>query len=550
MPTLTPVTQDPIAANSAASAIASASNAAISAANAVTSSVSAANSAGSIIGAVSSTAANAASSATDAVATAADRVQTALDVVATAAVTNADVALTHADVVLTNADASSTTVDAADAAASQASASASKASAASSASSATASATSAATSEANAVAVVTGGTASLTPAAGLIPLADANGEIANWMQKGLFGNIMAPLVHIPFKRQDDEVALSGLQTFTRVSTGTYIDPLDGLVKAAAIDTPRFERMADGGTGILLEGASTNLCRYSQDFTNAAWNKYLGCTIPVSASPSPDGTLNATTVTFNGTPSGQLNQNIVGLTVGVTYTLSAYIKNTILGATFTCTQVGSGGIPYTTWLPTDNWARQTITFTATATSAIFYFVSSVAGSMDVWGCQIEALPFASSYIPTTTAAVTRAADKLSLALSGNMSSMYNVSVIADCDFFNIASLKYQGILDSGGGNRFVFHTLANGTFQNYAGQSLWGGSISPDTVTRLAISNNATKRSYQDGVLVTSISNQNTYEPSNLLLIGRFFNNTFPMYGHIRNFRIYDQALTASEIAAA
>jgi len=382
-----------------------------------------------------------------------------------------------------------------------------------------------------------------------------------------------PLVHIPFKRQDDEVALSGMQTFTRLDTPdpvdptlskavTYIDPLTNLVTRAALGAPRFERMADGGTGILLEGASTNLCTNSEVGVRAhAVARALGI--------APDGTFTAENFVKTAVTSAM---NIGHFTlgtpaaVGTVMTVSLYMKPIGNGASYGIQSPMFGFInmpkpeldPNAVYNPVTGYYRVQAQVTSTGNVGnlrIYHnsFSTSAGNGIDgnyVWGAQVEALPFASSYIPTTTAAVTRAADKLSLALSGNMSLMHNVSVIADCDFFNIASLQYQGILDSGGGNRFVFHTLANGTFQNYAGQSSWGGSISPDTVTRLAISNDTTKRSYQDGVLVTSISNQNTYEPNNPLLIGRFFNNTFPMYGHIRNFRIYDQALTSVEIAAA
>jgi len=138
MATLTPVTQDPIAANSAASAIASASNAAISATNAATSATNSAASAASTAGAVASTTANATSTAADAVATAADRVQTGLDVVsaaasATAALVSENNAATSAAstagaVANTAADAVATTASAAAALASENNAAASAAS--------------------------------------------------------------------------------------------------------------------------------------------------------------------------------------------------------------------------------------------------------------------------------------------------------------------------------------------------------------------------------------------------------------------------------------
>jgi len=372
-----------------------------------------------------------------------------------------------------------------------------------------------------------------------------------------FGNIMDPLVNIPFKRANDEVALSGVQTFTRASTATYIDPLDGLLKTAAIDTPRFEKMADGGTGILLEGTSTNLLTYTQDMSNpTAW--FDATALGITAAPgfaAPDGSNNAAELTI---PAGAniWRQNVPNSSG--TFTCSVWVR-LVSGSLTSTTLDHSDGTVATTTPLTTNWQRITGTVTAgagTSTTGWFdiTFWQATAGTkIQLWGAQVEALPFASSYIPTTTAAVTRAADILDLPISGNMTSMQNVSVIVDCDFYTINGLQYNGIMDSGTLtvlNRFVLHTLTDGTFQNYAGTSLYGGSLVPNQTTRIAVSNGVNKNSYQDGSTVATLVNTSQSIITNKITIGRFTDNTFPMYGHIRNFRIYDKALTAVEISVA
>jgi hypothetical protein len=51
-----------------------------------------------------------------------------------------------------------------------------------------------------------------------------------------------------------------LITFTRASTGTYLDS-DGLLKTATTNTPRIEYDANGNRkGLLIEEARTNLCQ--------------------------------------------------------------------------------------------------------------------------------------------------------------------------------------------------------------------------------------------------------------------------------------------------
>ncbi len=48
--------------------------------------------------------------------------------------------------------------------------------------------------------------------------------------------------------------------------------------------------------------------------------------------------------------------------------------------------------------------------------------------EIWGVQVEVLPFASSFIPTTTAALTRNAEGLEYALTGNRTAAQESSVV--------------------------------------------------------------------------------------------------------------------------
>ena len=78
--------------------------------------------------------------------------------------------------------------------------------------------------------------------------------------QGAIGNINLPLLDIPLK---NSLALKqgvGSVVFTRATTGTFIDRY-GVLQTAAIDEARFEK-----EGLLIEGASTNLLTYSQDFS--------------------------------------------------------------------------------------------------------------------------------------------------------------------------------------------------------------------------------------------------------------------------------------------
>jgi len=396
-----------------------------------------------------------------------------------------------------------------------------------------------------------------------------------------------PLVHIPFKRQDDEVALSGLQTFARASTSTYIDPLDGLVKTAAINTPRFERMADGGTGILLEGAITNMARQSE---NSAFAQVTGMTVSLNLYTAPDGLTTMDGVVEDGVStvcnlywipaavtSGTIMTNSVFISkTGRRYwqigcgafannfgavldTLTGVITSSGANGTniFTSAKVEDIGgawrvsitgvlnytVPYLLVIATDSptWVSNTVA------------IIPAANTTGIWGAQIEQLPFASSYIPTTTAAVTRAADKLSISASGNLLPINSAfTILADADYKGEAGVAFPlnavQLFENTGNFRYFIST-GNA---HIAGTVAGGNNPAINTVARLgAGSDLATVKTFLDGVVVGSATAVNTASASNLSLsIGSDYNGNYPMYGHIRNFRIYDQALTSVEIAAA
>ncbi len=85
----------------------------------------------------------------------------------------------------------------------------------------------------------------------------------------------------------------GSSVFSRASTGTYIG-VDGLLKVAAIDEPRFE-----SAGILLEGPSTKLLLHSEDFTNGVWLvPSVKWTVVGNNQSAPYGHETADTITYN------------------------------------------------------------------------------------------------------------------------------------------------------------------------------------------------------------------------------------------------------------
>lgn len=154
---------------------------------------------------------------------------------------------------------------------------------------------------------------------------------------------------------------------------------------------------------LLPWARTNLCLQSQTFANATWTK--AALTPGSAITAPDGT--TTAVPYTPTGNGTASQVISGLTAGQTYTVSVWLRYASGGDGKISIGTTEGSSPNTT-LPVNTWVRLSFTFVAASTSTTFTIgigsTWTTGEAIAPWGAQMEAGLTATSYVPTTTAAV--------------------------------------------------------------------------------------------------------------------------------------------------
>lgn len=219
------------------------------------------------------------------------------------------------------------------------------------------------------------------------------------------------------------LGLANIELFSRASTATYSD-VDGLLKTAAINVPRvdYDPITHVAKGLLLEAAATNLLTYSSQFDNVVWSTNLGGSIvDVDQAIAPDGTMTADLLRDN---PGSGNSNwllyTTGLTAGSTYTFSVWVK-AVVGYSGDCGvsyYQGNGtgaGWQTAAVTATSVWQRYSKTFTvgAGATDTRVGFSDIFASRIYMWGAQLELGTSPSSYIPTVSATVTRAADICSI-----------------------------------------------------------------------------------------------------------------------------------------
>jgi hypothetical protein len=223
-------------------------------------------------------------------------------------------------------------------------------------------------------------------------------------------------------------------TFTRASTATYFDSA-GVMKTAAVNAPRwdYDPVTRALRGLLIEEARTNLLPWSSDPTvDATWLKSGITSAPPTATANqttaPDGTLTADRVNFPAVSAAgavSVTQQTLAATAAI-HTFSVYLKG-MVGGEQTYISIRIGTTPYYTSpriTLTTSWQRYVVTSPANLTTAPWFFgvgtdlrdgtqTSTPAQGIYVWGAQLEQGAFATSYIPTTSAAVTRAADLCSM-----------------------------------------------------------------------------------------------------------------------------------------
>ena len=314
----------------------------------------------------------------------------------------------------------------------------------------------------------------------------------------------------------DAVTGAQLVTFTRASSGTFVGS-DGLIKTAATNEPRFDHNPTTGEslGLLVEEARTNLVLRSEEFDDVAWTK-TNSTVTADGAISPDGTMDADKIVSNSASLGFVVQSVSQAT-GTSYTWSVFAKageysfcqlritgTVVLSITRAYFNLATGTTTGTTNCTAsitafgNGWYKCSITYTtilAATASPRFYGQVDAADTVGdgtsgiyIWGAQMEAGAFPTSYIPTTTATVTRAADVASITGS-NFSSWYNQAegtVFAEftAAAYNTASLA---ISDGTNNNRIMIDRGSTGTryIITNAGVSQSGGAQTPYTLNSFA-----------------------------------------------------------------
>ena len=296
-----------------------------------------------------------------------------------------------------------------------------------------------------------------------------------------------------------------------------------------LNIPRLDYSNGTCPSILVEPQRTNEASYSEQFDNSWWTKYEA-TVTANNTTAPNGTTSADKLTDNTANDGHFFYRV--LTISSALTMSVYAKaaeytkvairnlsdggdvifdlsnGTIVStpSNFTNAQIESVG---------NGWYRISATTNGTSgTKAMGYslvnnsnqttFVGTGTSSAYFWGAQFEVGSYATSYIPTTSASVTRNADVISKTGATSLIGQTEGTLFLDLYF----ELKQQSnflIQLTDGTNDFIELYIAGGImyFSGYNGASQWTISTSlTDARHKIAYAYKANDIAlYVDGVLI-------------------------------------------------
>ena len=242
-------------------------------------------------------------------------------------------------------------------------------------------------------------------------------------------------------------------SFAAASTRTNFNA-SGTMVTVSTDVPRFSYRLSGGVwvpeGLLIEGAATNNAQRSAELDNAYWSK-VRASITTNGAVAPDGTTTMDKIvedTSNNSHYVNITQSFVA---GTTYAIEFFALTSgrdflmaqLPSAAFTSFlnnyfdlssgALGTAGAGCTNYIRHvgGNIYRCSVLAVATTTAtniAVFSLASNGstvsylgdgASGVYLWGVDVKEIDCVTSHIPTTSSAVTRAAD---VALLTNPSAL--------------------------------------------------------------------------------------------------------------------------------
>ena len=386
-----------------------------------------------------------------------------------------------------------------------------------------------------------------------------------------------------------ELRLFGLSSNTGVFSNISVKEAD------RDNVPRIDYTGGGCPHILSEPQRTNEVTYSEDFSNAYFQK-IRSTISTDQIVSPDGTQNADKFIEDsalGTKLLWTQDEVISFGDKITWSVFAkkgerewiMLRDAQAGSFTVFFDLENGVIGTSSGVDSSKiedygsgWYRCSITYTSTTTTARgrLYLADANSGEsyqgngtsgLYIWGAQLEAGSYATSYIPNfgTVAGVTRNQDIFTRdgigSLIGQTEGTFFIELskpVLNPDSYYLISLNNAAANNDDNSLSIGFVTSNNKMFirlqsNNSDVFSSTDQNSNANTFYKIGIAyKSGASLIYIDGSPITpnsgSLSGTFTFSATLDNLSFDFDgNNTFPFYGKVKQLQVYDTALTDEQL---
>ena len=348
---------------------------------------------------------------------------------------------------------------------------------------------------------------------------------------------------------------------------------DGLIEELTVDdTPRLDWLNSDCPSLLLEPQRTNLQAYSENFSGAAWTP-SSSTITANSSICPNGELTAYKLETTSTVG--LLGGFLTITANTEYTYSLFVKSDATSVckidlydTISSSRYFYGTVIFDMATETISTSLATASFdkldggwyrlkmTATSPNPLLGSTGvqislTQAGSIFIWGAQMEAGGYATSYIKNVDDinGVTRLKDE---CFNGGDADLFDITegtFFVDSYVYNSGNFTIINLSDGSVSNRLAL------MFQNYGTQVrvLSSGGVDSylnlnfDQRNKIAVTFKENEyKFFINGALVGSDTSATVPSGMDRLNFSNNTNVSNHFEGKVYDTRVYDRVLTEAE----